>query len=83
MSSTPIPRTPRGRPQPVENRGSFLRASILESALELGVGDGGTVAKWMFSPVQEGDEELDAEVCRAVGIYGLSHPSRRLLHPRV
>ncbi|TFY53127.1 hypothetical protein EVJ58_g9627 [Rhodofomes roseus] len=39
----------------------MLRASILESALELGVGSGGTVAKWMFSPVEEGDEDIDAE----------------------
>ncbi|EPT02260.1 hypothetical protein FOMPIDRAFT_1160459 [Fomitopsis schrenkii] len=61
MSSTPLLRAPRERTQPIENRNSFLRASILESALELGVGNGGTVAKWMFSPAQEGDEEFDAE----------------------
>ncbi|KZT66908.1 hypothetical protein DAEQUDRAFT_767586 [Daedalea quercina L-15889] len=61
MSSTPLRRVPRERPQPVENRGSMLRASILESALELGVGNGGAVAKWMFSPVEEADEDFDPE----------------------
>ncbi|KAH9929160.1 uncharacterized protein B0H18DRAFT_1117523 [Fomitopsis serialis] len=62
MRSIPLPRTPRERPQPIENRGSMLRASILESALELGVGGSGSaVARWMFSPVEEGDEDVDAE----------------------
>ena len=47
-----------------ENRGSMLRASILESALELGVGSSRTVANWIFNPVAEADEEeaLDNEV---------------------
>ncbi|TBU38347.1 hypothetical protein BD309DRAFT_874566 [Dichomitus squalens] len=61
-----LPKSPApasfARPQRVEqtepeNRGSMLRASILESALELGVGSSRTVANWMFNPVEEGDEE--------------------------
>lgn len=67
MSST-SPASPASfaRPQRVdnnaENRGSGLRASILESALELGFGSNRTVANWMFNPVAEEDEENDAEV---------------------
>ena len=83
MSLTPQPRAPRERPQPVENRGSMLRASILESALELGVGNGNAVAKWMFSPVEEGNEDFDIEVRRVDDFLGLSHPSGRQLRPRV
>ncbi|KAL1943720.1 hypothetical protein VTO73DRAFT_4165 [Trametes versicolor] len=66
MSST-SPASPASfaRPQRVdnnaENRGSGLRASILESALELGFGSNRTVANWMFNPVAEEDEENDAE----------------------
>lgn len=56
MSSTPIPRQ-----RTLENRDSVLRASILESALELGVGSSCTVTKWIFNPVEEGDEEADAD----------------------
>ena len=45
-----------------ENRSSMLRASILESALELGVGSSRTVANWIFNPVAEADEEEAAAV---------------------
>ncbi|KAI1788606.1 hypothetical protein LXA43DRAFT_635663 [Ganoderma leucocontextum] len=50
---------PSARPQraDAENRSSVLRASILESALELGVGNSRTVANWIFNAVEEGDEE--------------------------
>ncbi|KAI0764160.1 hypothetical protein BD413DRAFT_194734 [Trametes elegans] len=64
-STSPSSPTPFARPQRVdpntENRGSGLRASILESALELGVGSNRTVANWIFNPVQEADEEDEVE----------------------
>ncbi|CCL98480.1 uncharacterized protein FIBRA_00478 [Fibroporia radiculosa] len=61
MSFTgPIPRPARERP--AESRDSLLRASILESALQLGVGSNCTVTKWMFSPVEEADEEGESAV---------------------
>lgn len=58
--STPTPRPPRERA--TDSRESVLRASILESALELGVGSSCTVTKWMFSPVEEGNEDAEADV---------------------
>lgn len=61
MASGPIPRP---RPMPVEKRESMLRASILDTALELGVGSSSTVANWIFNPVNEADE--DTEVCRSL-----------------
>ncbi|KAI0692682.1 hypothetical protein C8T65DRAFT_745034 [Cerioporus squamosus] len=51
------PRPPRPEQQNPGDRGSLLRASILESALELGVGSNRTVANWIFNPVDEEDEE--------------------------
>ncbi|KAI0781589.1 hypothetical protein BC629DRAFT_1440867 [Irpex lacteus] len=54
-SSTPIPRQ-----RPVEKRESLLRASILDTALELGVGTSQAVTQWMFSPIGEDDEERDS-----------------------
>ena len=53
-------------PRPVdqqnpENRGSLLRASIRESARELGVGSNRTVANWIFNPVDEENEDKEAE----------------------
>lgn len=62
MSSTPIPRPYRERVPAADSRDSVLRASILESALELGVATNRTVANWIFNPVEEGDEELGSEV---------------------
>ena len=56
-SSTPIPRT-----RPVEKRESLLRASILDTALELGVGTSQAVTQWMFSPIGEDDEERDVRI---------------------
>jgi hypothetical protein len=35
----------------------------LDAAIELGIGNT-TVAKWMFSPVEEGDEEEESEQVR-------------------
>ncbi|KAI0349383.1 hypothetical protein OH77DRAFT_1432121 [Trametes cingulata] len=62
-STSPASPAPFARPQRVdpnsENRGSGLRASILESALELGVGTSRTVAQWMFNPLDEVVEEDD------------------------
>ncbi|KAH9847082.1 hypothetical protein C2E23DRAFT_863577 [Lenzites betulinus] len=62
MNSTPssFARPQRADPNP-DNRTSGLRASILESALELGVGTNRTVANWMFNPVEEADEEFENE----------------------
>ncbi|KAF9782509.1 hypothetical protein BJ322DRAFT_1111368 [Thelephora terrestris] len=51
------------RPRPRARRrdsDSVLRASVLDAAIELGIGNK-TVAKWMFSPVEEGDEEDEPE----------------------
>ncbi|EMD35777.1 hypothetical protein CERSUDRAFT_74615 [Gelatoporia subvermispora B] len=59
MNTFPVPRPQRGRP--ADNRDSGLRASILESALELGVGSSRTVAHWIFNAVPEEGEEADAE----------------------
>lgn len=56
------PRPPRPDQQDPENRGSLLRASILESALELGVASNRTVANWIFNPVDEEDEEEENQV---------------------
>ncbi|KAI0821715.1 hypothetical protein BC628DRAFT_1341179 [Trametes gibbosa] len=66
--NTPTPALPSSFARPhrvdpnAENRGSGVRASILESALELGLGTNRTVANWMFNPVEEEeDEELENE----------------------
>ncbi|RPD58223.1 hypothetical protein L226DRAFT_536804 [Lentinus tigrinus ALCF2SS1-7] len=57
-NASPFARPPRPEQQQnPENRGSLLRASILESALELGVGSSRTVANWIFNPVDEVEEE--------------------------
>ncbi|KAJ3556368.1 hypothetical protein NM688_g2065 [Phlebia brevispora] len=50
------------RPPPVEKRESVLRASILDTALELGIGSSSTVANWIFNPVAEGDEETEVRL---------------------
>jgi hypothetical protein len=51
----------RARPNPVNNRTSGLRASVLDAAIELGIGND-TVAKWIFEPVEEEDEEEEEQV---------------------
>ena len=54
------------RPRPRARRrdsDTVLRASVLDAAIELGIGNK-TVAKWMFSPVEEGDEEQEYEQVR-------------------
>ncbi len=59
---TPSQRPGQGRiarPPPAEKRESLLRASILDTALELGVGTSNTVANWIFNPVTEGDEDTE------------------------
>ena len=47
-----------------EARTSGLRASILESALELGIGSNRTVANWIFNPVDEDEEEAEVRYAR-------------------
>ncbi|KAI0693059.1 hypothetical protein BC835DRAFT_1306877 [Cytidiella melzeri] len=54
-SSAPTP-----RPRQLEKRDSFLRASILDTAMELGVGTSKTVTHWMFNPIGEEDEEAES-----------------------
>ncbi|KAK7696403.1 hypothetical protein QCA50_001058 [Cerrena zonata] len=61
-STSPSPRKPRERERPLDQRESLLRASILDTALELGVGSGSTVANWIFNPVEEVDEDEDSMV---------------------
>ena len=62
-TASPFARPPRPVDQQnPENRGSLLRASILESALELGVGSNRTVANWIFNPVDEENEEDESQV---------------------
>lgn len=58
---SPSPRKPRERERSLDQRESLLRASILDTALELGVGSSNTVANWIFNPVDEEDE--DEDVC--------------------
>ena len=64
----PLPKSPsvlptarlRATPRPpLEQRDSVLRASILDTALELGVGTNSAVEKWMFGTIGEVDEELE------------------------
>ncbi|KAF7794599.1 hypothetical protein EIP86_005735 [Pleurotus ostreatoroseus] len=60
---TPSQRSVQGRiarPPPPEKRESVLRASILDTALELGIGTNSTVANWIFNPVTEGEEDLES-----------------------
>lgn len=60
--TAPIPRTaPRvTTPSSSTNRGSnALRASVLDAALELGIGQNSTVMNWMFNnSLTEEDEEV-------------------------
>lgn len=50
------PARPRLRPA-LDKRESLLRASILDTALELGVGQGGAVERWMFGAIGEEEED--------------------------
>lgn len=67
-SSTPIPRT-----RPVQKRESVLRASILDTAMELGVGSSRTVTHWIFNPIGEVDEEAEVRVT----LSGILHHSAK------
>lgn len=40
---------------------NLIRASVLDAALQLGLGANGNVAHWLFNPVSEEDDD-DAEV---------------------
>ena len=68
-STSPSPRKPRERERVLDQRESLLRASILDTALELGVGSSSTVTNWIFNPVDEVDEDED------VSIFVVSHAS--------
>jgi len=54
---------------------TVLRASVLDAALELGIGNK-TVAKWMFSPVEEGDEEEESQQVRRLPPSPPFHPDQ-------
>ncbi|KAJ3490086.1 hypothetical protein NLI96_g1670 [Meripilus lineatus] len=60
MSTSPLPRPHRERERPSDTRDSLLRASILDTALELGIGSSSTVANWIFNPVEEADEDVES-----------------------
>lgn len=51
----------------------------MDAAIELGIGNK-TVAKWMFSPVEEGDEEEDLEQVRV--LFFTSLPVLNFTHHR-
>lgn len=74
--------SPRRRERVVE-RDSVLRASIFDTALELGVADSSAVAKWMFSPVQEMDEDVEVRVLQfnALLAYIETRCCRAWCHP--
>lgn len=94
-STSPAPRSfarPQRADQSTESRSSVLRASILESALELGVGTNRTVANWIFNAVDEEDEDETEVRCNylawATGLakhsfLGTPRPARPALpiHP--
>ena len=59
------------RPRPRARRrdsDTVLRASVLDAAIELGIGNK-TVAKWMFSPVEEGEEEDELEQVSSLSFF--------------
>ena len=66
MSIAPLPRRPRERDQQVDGRDSLLRASILDTALELGVGSSSTVANWIFNPVEDADGDVEVSASSPV-----------------
>jgi hypothetical protein len=60
----PQPQPARTRPvveivgaSPTSRESNALRASVLETALLLGVGSSNTVTDWMFNPLQEEEDE--------------------------
>jgi hypothetical protein len=61
---------------------SVLRASVLDAAIELGIGNK-TVAKWMFSPLEE-EEEEEPEQVRSLhlSLSFQSNPFPPISHPR-
>ncbi|GBE85865.1 predicted protein [Sparassis crispa] len=75
MASTPIPR----QREIVDNRESVLRTSILESALELGVGTSRTVTHWIFNPVEEVDEDAESDAISPSLTYASTATSEEAL----
>ncbi|KAJ7106497.1 hypothetical protein C8R43DRAFT_209855 [Mycena crocata] len=70
-----VPRPAPAQPQaePVQRESNALRASVLDAALQLGLGANGTVANWMFNnTLEEEEEEVDED---AVGRGPLSATS--------
>lgn len=51
--------SPTGSAEPINRDSNALRASVLETALQLGIGNNSTVANWMFNnSLEEVDEEV-------------------------
>lgn len=49
---------------PINRDSNALRASVLETALQLGIGSNSTVADWMFNnSLEEVDEEVSLILC--------------------
>ncbi|KAJ7510417.1 hypothetical protein B0H11DRAFT_1187899 [Mycena galericulata] len=60
---TPRPNASHSPIEPVNRESNALRASVLDAALELGIGANGAVANWMFNnTLEEEDEEADEDV---------------------
>lgn len=70
--SVPIARPPAARKQEenASRDSSALRASVLDAALELGIGSSSLVADWMFNNVV--DEEDENEVCLSCVCYAFA-----------
>jgi hypothetical protein len=49
--------TPAGSADLANRDSNALRASVLDTALQLGVGSNSTIANWMFNNVLEEEEE--------------------------
>ena len=78
---SPPPSMDSRRPRPrarQRDSDTVLRASVLDAAIELGIGNK-TVAKWMFSPVEEGDEEEEDDDLQPVRSLTPSLPSFLLI----
>lgn len=55
----PIATASTETPDPVNRDSNALRASVLDAALELGIGNNSTVANWIFnSSIDEVEEEV-------------------------
>ncbi|KAF8063482.1 hypothetical protein FPV67DRAFT_1672502 [Lyophyllum atratum] len=57
--SSSSPTSSTGAAAPVKRESNALRASVLDAALELGIGTNSTVANWMFNNALSEEEEED------------------------